>query len=129
MDDTLPPPPPPQPPPTLTTNTITSSSDYSTLSHTSNTSNTSTISKNASAPSAPSLGSSTFFPKNDIVEFIHQESLSKKTQSNQVIIETYSCTLWKGFFDMKHKLRDIAELDTVHAVDMGIQLIDNLFFS
>ena len=131
MDDTLPPQPQPptQPPPTLTsTNTTTSSSDYSTLSHTSNTSNTSTISKNASGPSAPSLGSSTFFPKNDIVEFIHQESLSKKTQSNQVIIETYSCTLWKGFFDMKHKLRDIAELDTVHAVDMGIQLIDNLFW-
>ncbi len=123
MDHSTPPPTQPpatQPPPTLTNTTTTT--DYATLSQLSNLPNTS---KNASVPSN---GTSTFFPKNDIVEFIHQESLSKKTQSNQVIIETYSCTLWKGFFDMKHKLRDIAELDTVHAVDMGIQLIDNLFW-
>lgn len=85
-----------------------------------------------SSPSPPSLAtphvSPRFFPKHDIVEFIHLESLKKKTQSNQVIIETYASTLWKGFFDMKHKLRNIAELDTVHAVDMGMQLIDNLFW-
>lgn len=82
----------------------------------------------APAPTPAPTSAPPFFPKNDIVEFIHQESLTNKTQSNQVIIETYACTLWKGFFDMKHKLRDIAELDGVHAVDMGIQLIDNLFW-
>jgi hypothetical protein len=64
----------------------------------------------------------------DIVQFIHQESLQQKKQSDQVVIETYACTLWKGFFDMKHKLREVNELPIVLAVDMGIQLIDNLFW-
>lgn len=64
----------------------------------------------------------------DIVQFIHQESLQQKKQSDQVVIETYACTLWKGFFDMKHKLREVADLPIVLAVDMGIQLIDNLFW-
>lgn len=71
---------------------------------------------------------SSFPPKNDIVEFIQQESLNNKTQSDHMVIETYACTLWKGFFDIKHKLRNIAELDIMYAVDMGIQLIDNLFW-
>ena len=66
--------------------------------------------------------------KTDLVKFIHQESLSEKKQSNQVIIETYACTLWKGFFDMKHKLYNIPKLNTIHAIEMGIQLIDNLFW-
>ena len=64
----------------------------------------------------------------DIVQFIHQESLQHKKQSDQVVIETYACTLWKGFFDMKHKLREVEDLPLVQAVDMGIQLIDNLFW-
>lgn len=71
---------------------------------------------------------SSFFPKNDLVEFIQQESLSTKSQSDQVVVETYACTLWKGFFDMKHKLLEIQELDQVHAIDMGLQLVDNLFW-
>ena len=65
---------------------------------------------------------------NDIVQFIEQESLNKKQQSQQIVIETYACTLWKGFFDMKHKLRKVEKLQSTLAVDMGIQLIDNLFW-
>lgn len=64
----------------------------------------------------------------DIVQFIHQESLQQKKQSDQVVIETYACTLWKGFFDMKHKLREVEELPLTQAVDLGIQLVDNLFW-
>ena len=67
-------------------------------------------------------------PRNDIVQFIHQESLTNKTQSDQTILETYTCTLWKSFFDMKHKLLGVADLDCTHAVDMGLQLVDNLFW-
>lgn len=66
--------------------------------------------------------------KQDIVQFIAKESLLQKTQSDQVIIETYACTLWKGFFDMKHKLYKIPNLDVLVAIDMGIQLVDNLFW-
>lgn len=80
----------------------------------------------STTPSPPS--SASFFPKNDLVEFIQQESLSTKSQSDQVVVETYACTLWKGFFDMKHKLLEIHELDQVHAIDMGLQLVDNLFW-
>ena len=66
--------------------------------------------------------------KQDIVQFITKESLLQKKQSDQVIIETYACTLWKGFFDMKHKLYKIPNLDVLMAIDMGIQLVDNLFW-
>ena len=70
----------------------------------------------------------TLSEKTDLVKFIHQESLIEKKQSEQVIIETYACTLWKGFFDMKHKLYNIKNLNNVNALEMGIQLVDNLFW-
>lgn len=64
-----------------------------------------------------------------LLQFIRHESLSKqKRRSKHVIIETYACTLWKGFFDMKHKLYQISNLDVLHAVEVGITLVDNLFW-
>lgn len=66
--------------------------------------------------------------KENMVEFIRQESLSTQPQSNKIIIETYACALWKGFFDMKHKLFKLKDLDYMNAVDMGLLLIDNIFW-
>ena len=66
--------------------------------------------------------------KQDIVNFIEKESLKRKKQSVQIIIESYACTLWKGFFDMKHKLYRTPNLNTLQAIDLGIRLIDNLFW-
>ena len=66
--------------------------------------------------------------KENLVEFIRQESLSTQPQSNKIIIETYACALWKGFFDMKHKLHQLKDLDYMKAIDMGLLLIDNIFW-
>lgn len=74
------------------------------------------------------LDSTTEEEKQDIVKFIEKESLSRKKQSDQVIIETYACCLFKGFFDMKHKLYNTPNLNVMHAIDMGIQLVDHLFW-
>ena len=66
--------------------------------------------------------------RQDIVRFIEKESLVRKKQSVQIIIETYACTLMKSFFDMKHKLYQTPNLDSIKAIDLGIQLVDNLFW-
>lgn len=66
--------------------------------------------------------------KENLLEFIQKESLLITPQSNKIILETYSCALWKGFFDMKHKLQQLKELDSLKAIDMGLLLIDNVFW-
>jgi hypothetical protein len=66
--------------------------------------------------------------KENLVDFIRQESLSTQPQSSKIVIETYACALWKGFFDMKHKLFKLKDLDFQNAVDMGLLLIDNIFW-
>lgn len=66
--------------------------------------------------------------KENLLEFIQKESLLSVPQSNKVIIETYACALWKGFFDMKHKMQHLRDLDCTKAVDMGLLLIDNVFW-
>lgn len=66
--------------------------------------------------------------KENLLEFIQKESLLVTPQSNKIIIETYACALWKGFFDMKHKMRNLKDLDYTKAVDMGLLLIDNVFW-
>ena len=72
--------------------------------------------------------SDTISNKENLVEFIRQESLTTQPQSSKIIIETYACALWKGFFDMKHKLFKLKDLDYLNAVDMGLLLIDNIFW-
>jgi hypothetical protein len=57
-----------------------------------------------------------------------QNSLPRRRQSKRILIDTYTCTLWKGFFDMKHKLYTVHDLDVQQAVNHGIRLIDNLFW-
>lgn len=66
--------------------------------------------------------------KENLLEFIQKESLLSIPQSNRIIIETYACALWKGFFDMKHKMQNLKDLNYVKAVDMGLLLIDNVFW-
>lgn len=66
--------------------------------------------------------------KENLLEFIQKESLLITPQSNKIILETYACALWKGFFDMKHKLQKLKELDSLKAIDMGLLLIDNVFW-
>lgn len=66
--------------------------------------------------------------KENLLEFIQKESLLIAPQSNKIILETYACALWKGFFDMKHKLQQLKELDSLKAIDMGLLLIDNVFW-
>ena len=60
--------------------------------------------------------------------FINNESLMNKKISQHVVIETFACALWKGFFDMKHRLYQIDNLDIQDAIATGITLIDNLFW-
>lgn len=64
----------------------------------------------------------------NLCEFIEDESLLSKTQPLRIVVETYMCTLWKGFFDMKHKLCTITKLNQIEAVKNGITLIDNIFW-
>ena len=66
--------------------------------------------------------------KYDLVKFIKQESLREKLQADEVVIEMYACALWKGFFDLKHKLHTTPNLNYIRAVNMGITLVDNLFW-
>lgn len=66
--------------------------------------------------------------KENLLEFIQKESLVSTPQSNKTIIETYACALWKGFFDMKHKMQQLKDLNCIKAVDMGLLLIDNVFW-
>ena len=66
--------------------------------------------------------------KENLLQFIQQESLISIPQPNKIVIETYACALWKGFFDMKHKMRNLKELNYTKAVDMGLLLIDNVFW-
>ena len=66
--------------------------------------------------------------KENLLEFIQKESLLITPKSNKIILETYACALWKGFFDMKHKLLQLKELDASKAIDMGLLLIDNVFW-
>jgi hypothetical protein len=66
--------------------------------------------------------------KENLLEFIQKESLVSTPQSNKTIIETYACALWKGFFDMKHKMQPLKDLNCIKAVDMGLLLIDNVFW-
>ena len=75
-------------------------------------------------PTEPSLSGS----KENLLEFIQKESLVTTPQSNKAIIETYACALWKGFFDMKHKMQQLKDLNCIKAVDMGLLLIDNVFW-
>jgi hypothetical protein len=63
-----------------------------------------------------------------LLNFIQSETLQKKKLSQHVVVEAFTCTLWKGFFDMKHRLYQINNLDVQKAVDTGITLIDNLFW-
>lgn len=72
--------------------------------------------------------SSTADAKENLLEFIQKESLLACPQSNKIIIETYACALWKGFFDMKHKMQNLKDLDFVKAVETGLLLIDNVFW-
>jgi hypothetical protein len=61
-------------------------------------------------------------------DFIKHETISSKKISKHIVIETFACTLWKGFFDMKHRLYKIQNLDVQLAVETGIRLINNLFW-
>jgi hypothetical protein len=63
-----------------------------------------------------------------LLQFIRSETLQSKRLSQSVVVETFACTLWKGFFDMKHRLYQINNLDVQQAVETGITLIDNLFW-
>jgi hypothetical protein len=70
----------------------------------------------------------TVCPEDTLLQFIQCESRAESPHSNRLIIETYATTLWKGFFDMKHTLRNVRELNCSNAVDMGLLLIDNIFW-
>jgi hypothetical protein len=70
----------------------------------------------------------TVCPEDTLLQFIQCESRAESPHSNRLIIETYATTLWKGFFDMKHTLRNVRELNCSNAVDMGLLLIDNVFW-
>lgn len=72
--------------------------------------------------------SSTLDNKENLLDFIQKESLLATPQSNKIVIETYACALWKGFFDMKHKMQNLKELDYAKAVETGLLLIDNVFW-
>jgi len=63
-----------------------------------------------------------------LTAFIKNDALMNKKISQHVVIETFACALWKGFFDMKHRLYQIDNLDIQNAIKSGITLIDNLFW-
>jgi hypothetical protein len=82
----------------------------------------------SSAAAAAAAAAKTVCPEETLLQFIKCESHAESPHSNRLIIETYATTLWKGFFDMKHTLRNVRELNCSNAVDMGLLLIDNIFW-
>jgi len=63
-----------------------------------------------------------------LLHFIQSETLQSKQISQSLVVDTFACTLWKGFFDMKHRLYKINNLDVEKAVDTGMTLISHLFW-